>query len=94
MVEIKKKPDLVPDWLDVSRSLVPDFVVKDPKRAPVWELTGAEFSRSDTHTAAGISIRFPRITKIRDDKSWKEATSVARLRELFDISKEKSDVAN
>ena len=92
MVEIKKKQELVPSWLSVHKSLIPDFVVKDPKKSPVWELTGAEFSKSDTHTAAGISIRFPRITKMRDDKSWKEATSLIRLKELFAVSKEKTDV--
>ncbi len=28
MVEIKKKPDQVPDWLVVHKTLVPDFVGK------------------------------------------------------------------
>ena len=36
-----------------------------------WEITGAEFSKAELHTAAGISIRFPRCTKIRDDKTCK-----------------------
>jgi DNA ligase 3 len=92
MIEINKNQTKVPDWLDVNRSLIPDFVVKNPKKAPVWEITGAEFSNSDVHTAAGISIRFPRVTKIRDDKTWKEATDVERLKTLFKISKEKSDI--
>lgn len=92
VVEIHKNPAKVPSWLDVNRTLVPDFVVKDPKKAPVWEITGAEFSKSDVHTAAGISIRFPRVTRVRDDKSWEEATDVERLKELFKISKEKSDI--
>ena len=42
--------------------------VADPKAAPVWEIIGAEFSASNSHSADGISIRFPRVTKIRDDK--------------------------
>jgi len=92
MTEIKKNLNKVPEWLVVSKTLVPDFVVKNPKNSPVWELTGAEFSKSDTHTADGISIRFPRVTKIRDDKSWKEATSLKQLKELFKTSKETSDV--
>jgi hypothetical protein len=50
-------------WLLISNPLVPDFVVKDPKQSPVWEITGAEFSKSTTHTADGISIRFPRVTR-------------------------------
>lgn len=77
----KKNPP--PDWIVVNKSLIPDFYVTDPKKSQVWELTGAEFSKSDVHTADGISIRFPRITKIRDDKSWKEATSLQRLKVVF-----------
>jgi len=92
MVEIKRNSALVPDWLIVNKSLIPDFVVKDPKKSPVWELTGAEFSQSDVHTADGISIRFPRVTKFRDDKSWKEATNLDRLKTLYKLSKEKSNI--
>ncbi len=92
MVEIKKSVNKVPDWLVVSKSLVPDFVVKNPKKSPVWELTGAEFSKSDTHTADGISIRFPRVTRVRDDKSWQEATSLKQLKDLFTASKETADL--
>jgi DNA ligase-3 len=80
MVEIKKNMKDVPDWLNVDKTLVPDFVVKDPKKAPVWEIVGAEFSESKNHTADGISIRFPRVSRIRDDKSWKEANNVERLK--------------
>eukprot|EP00116_Pleurobrachia_bachei_P001753 sb/3462015/ len=49
-----------PPWLSISRGLMPDFLVPDPKSSPVWEITGAEFSQSSVHTAGGISIRFPR----------------------------------
>ncbi|RNA36306.1 DNA ligase 3, partial [Brachionus plicatilis] len=87
------KKDSPPDWIVVNKSLIPDFYVTDPKKSPIWELTGAEFSKSDVHTADGISIRFPRVTRLRDDKSWKEATSLQRLRKLFDASKQKSDLA-
>ena len=80
MVETKKNINNVPKWLKVDSSLIPDFVVKDPKKSPVWEITGAEFSKSSKHTADGISIRFPRVTKVRDDKSWKEATNLERLK--------------
>lgn len=48
--------------------------------APVWEITGAEFSKSEMHTADGISIRFPRMTRIRDDKDWKSATNLHQLK--------------
>lgn len=51
-----------------------------PQQAPVWEITGAEFSKSEMHTADGISIRFPRMTRIRDDKDWKTATNLHQLK--------------
>ena len=65
--------------------MIPDFVVKDPLLAPVWEITGAEFSKSKIHTAldlsgkSGISIRFPRCTRLREDKTAKEATTLPEL---------------
>lgn len=46
----------------------------------MWEITGAEFSKSEAHTADGISIRFPRCTRIRDDKDWKSATNLPQLK--------------
>jgi len=49
------------------------------QKMPVWEISGAEFSQAEVHTANGISIRFPRVTKIRNDKDWKTATSLTEL---------------
>uniref|UniRef100_A0A8C9A502 DNA ligase n=1 Tax=Prolemur simus TaxID=1328070 RepID=A0A8C9A502_PROSS len=66
-------------------------MVKISKKAAVWEITGAEFSKSEAHTADGISIRFPRCTRIRDDKDWKSATNLPQLKELYQLSKEKAD---
>lgn len=105
MKKISKNFDLLPKWIEINRELVPDFIVVDPKKSPVWEITvrfrasrkfsssnlfffqGAEFSRSKQHTANGISIRFPRLTKFRNDKTWKQATSLSYLNELFEKSK-------
>jgi DNA ligase-3 len=93
MVKISKDYSKVPSWLVMNRSLTPDLIVADPKKAPVWEITGAEFSQSSTHTAGGISIRFPRVTRIRDDKDWSTATELERLKTLYKTSKESTDVA-
>ncbi|XP_057303420.1 DNA ligase 3-like isoform X2 [Hydractinia symbiolongicarpus] len=92
MTKISKDPAKVPSWLDVNRSILPDFVITNPKNSQVWEITGAEFSESTTHTANGISIRFPRVTKIRHDKDWKTATSLKQLQHLFTESKKTTDV--
>ena len=40
MTKIKGNFDKVPDWLDVTRQMAPDFITKDPKDSPVWEITG------------------------------------------------------
>ena len=44
------------------------------------------------HTAGGISIRFPRVTKERSDKTWVTATSLEELRILYDESKNNIDI--
>ena len=49
------------------------------QKSQVWEIMGAEFCRSNVHTAGGISIRFPRLSRIRDDKSVRQATDLSQL---------------
>ena len=67
------------------------------QKSPVWEITGAEFSRAGSHTAGanatqkGISIRFPRVTRLRHDKTWREATDVPQLKALLTTSHTISD---
>ena len=39
MNRISKNPNQIPKWLNITRELVPDFVVNDPKKSPVWEIT-------------------------------------------------------
>ena len=82
----------VPAWLNIKRQLVPDLIARDPQLCPVWEITGAEFSKAEMHTAGGISIRFPRVTKERSDKTWATATSLEELRNLYDESKNNIDI--
>lgn len=60
----------------------------------MWEITGAEFSKSSTHTADGISIRFPRVTRIRDDKDWKTANDLPHLKLLFENSRASTNIAD
>lgn len=90
MVEINKDPGKIPPWLKANKPMFPDFVTVDPEDSQVWEITGAEFTQTEVHTADGISVRFPRVTRIRDDKTWEQATSLPELRALFKKSKETS----
>lgn len=77
----------LPSWISVNRGMIPNALAKDPHKMPVFEITGAEFSKSDIHTANSISVRFPRITKIRTDKSPMQATSMEELEHLYNESK-------
>jgi len=39
MIKISKNPNQIPKWFNINRELVPDFIVIDPKKSPVWEIT-------------------------------------------------------
>merc|ERR1719447_940492 len=94
MIQIDRNRAKLPDWKIINAAnvnIIPEFIAQDPFQSPVWEIKGAEFTRAELHTADGISIRFPRVTKERRDKSWKEATSLTQLKELFRKSKEETD---
>lgn len=69
-----------PDWLIYDGK--PDYIAKEPKAQPVWEILGSEFLITNNK----ISIRFPRVHKIRDDKSWLEATQYSQLKMMLGIT--------
>ncbi|EDW67846.1 DNA ligase 3 [Drosophila virilis] len=82
----------IPNWLLCKKALIPDVLAKIPEQMPVWEITGAEFTQSEAHTAAGISIRFPRITRLRSDKSAMQANDLEHLEQLYAASKQNVNV--
>ncbi|EFA78161.1 BRCT domain-containing protein [Heterostelium album PN500] len=81
MIKISKDSTKVPPWLDILKAYTPDFIVKDPKEAMVFEVESAELTGTKHHTS-GFSMRFPRIVKIRKDKDWATSTKFAELKDL------------
>lgn len=80
--------DFPPADYVVDKMVVPDIWVKP---SVVLEVLADEITLSSRHTAGrkgegdgkGYSLRFPRLIKIRDDKSPEQATSVHELEELY-----------
>lgn len=75
-----KSPNPPKEYADVAKSLVPDVWVT-PKI--LVELAGDDLTRSPTH-GAGYAVRFPRLVRIRDDKSPAQATTVKEIAEMYE----------
>ncbi|CAG8532430.1 5627_t:CDS:2, partial [Diversispora eburnea] len=78
-----KKP-----YYDVAEGLTPDVWFEDQE---VWEVKGADITISPIHKAAfgkvdpnkGLSLRFPRFIRVREDKSIDDATKSDQISEMF-----------
>lgn len=84
------------DWLVVDQRLrslgkIPDMVAKDPTSMPVWEMEG-DFIRSDDVwrwndiSRNYVSIRLPRFIRVRDDKDYRQASTIFDLQLLSTIT--------
>ncbi len=82
--EIKKRLDKLVSrekpkvYGEVNKMLVPDAWVEPEV---VVEIAADEITKSPNHSA-GVALRFPRLIKFREDKSWKQATSVEEVKEI------------
>ncbi|MFH2019395.1 MAG: ATP-dependent DNA ligase [bacterium] len=65
----------------VGKSLVPDFWVKPEL---VVEVAADEVTNSPTHTS-GYALRFPRLVRLRTDKTYEEATTVVEVEEIAGV---------
>ena len=67
------------EYADIDKMFLPDVWVS-PKL--VIELAGDDLTKSKTH-GAGVAVRFPRLVRIRRDKSPQDVTSVAEIRRMY-----------
>lgn len=84
-------------WLVVNDYLyglnkVPNLVARDPAQMPVWEMEGDFIRSKDGLWECGrtvsqyVSIRLPRFIRVRDDKTYLEATRLLELKLLCEIT--------
>ncbi len=71
----------MPKEYQVHKDLTPDYWVEPNV---VVELAADEITKSPKHSA-GLALRFPRLLKLRDDKSPNEATTAAELTKLYKL---------
>lgn len=75
-IKMKEQPK---EYKDVNKLFTPDVWVA-PKI--VVEIAGDDLTKSPAH-GAGIAIRFPRLVRIRTDKSPSQATSVSEVKQMY-----------
>jgi DNA ligase 1 len=73
----------MPDNYECSEILLPDVWVLPEI---VLEIAADDITVSPNHTA-GYALRFPRLVKIREDKSVKDATSLKEVEKLYKLQK-------
>ena len=83
--EMKRRVDAFktkekPKNAEVAKELTPD-VWADPEI--VVAIRADEITKSPSHTAGGMALRFPRLMAFRDDKEPEQATTVREVEELF-----------
>lgn len=79
-LEVREKPR---EYAEVNNILIPDIWVRP---ALVVEIAADEITRSPNHSV-GLALRFPRLVKLRDDKSVSEATTVLEIKQLYKVQK-------
>jgi len=76
------------------REMPKDYEVKKTQQPDSWvrpklvvEIAGDDISKSTEHTS-GYAVRFPRMIKIRGDKSVAQATTIGEIASLFEMQKQ------
>ncbi|KAK7200284.1 DNA ligase-like protein [Novymonas esmeraldas] len=79
-------PGWLDKWLPAKTELVPDVYVH-PRHSLVLEVLGYSFTET-AQFRVGITLRFPRMVRVRRDKSALDATSVPHLHAVLAASRD------
>jgi len=80
-IKVSQKPK---EYVDVNKLFTPDVWVVP---SIVVEIAGDDLTRSSTH-GAGVAVRFPRLVRIRTDKSPSQVTTVNEITAMFGQQKQ------
>ena len=70
----------IPEWVLLPKHVkAPDLFVTSLEMSVVLEIVGFEMNKNNGF----VSIRFPRVKRIRSDKGWKESTEYDNLKNLL-----------
>jgi DNA ligase 1 len=69
---------VAPKVYEVDKGLSPDVWIEPQV---VLEIAADEITQSPLHSA-GLSLRFPRLIRVRSDKNWQQATSITELQSI------------
>lgn len=85
--EIKKKADAIAIKAPLSNYNVPKELKPDVWVSPdiVAEIAADEVTNSPLHSA-GLALRFPRLIKLREDKSWEQATTLDEIKNIMEVT--------
>jgi DNA ligase-1 len=82
----KQAVSQAPSLYDVPKALAPDVWCQP---SIVVEIAADELTQSPLHTA-GVALRFPRLVRFRDDKTWEQATTLSEVKGMLLVGDQQS----
>ncbi|ORX53424.1 ATP-dependent DNA ligase [Piromyces finnis] len=77
-------PNNIPSWLSLEKKDMPDVYIR-PDHSQIVQLKATEIVPSVAYSA-GVTLRFPRFEKIREDKTYENCLTLKELIQLRNLS--------
>ena len=81
MIRFQEKK--IPPNVLINKLQFPDLIVADLTKSKVLEVSAFELTQSASHTS-GISLRFPKVIRIRNNKNYNDCNSLNQLQQMYD----------